>query len=83
MINFTKKDLIDTVLVIVLLYTIYNLTTPQGTELTECRTYQPLINLTKTCAASNPTGNWTLICVSPQEAIMRQQQTNASKWLNK
>lgn len=81
MTNFTKKDGINIVLLLILAYIAYQLTTPQGQELTECRSFAPLINLTKTCAANNPQGNWSLICVSQQEAAMRSQQGNITKWI--
>jgi hypothetical protein len=73
MINITKKDIIDVSLLLILGYVAYTMITPQGQELVECKTYAPLINMTKTCAANNPEGNWTLICVSQEEAATRQQ----------
>lgn len=81
--NFTKKDAINIVLIIILAYTAFTLTQPQGQELTECRVFAPLINYTKTCAADNPQGNWTLLCVSQQEYAMRTQQQNITRWTTK
>jgi hypothetical protein len=80
--NLIKKDYINALLILILAYVAYGLVTPQGQELTECRTFQPLINYTKTCAANNPGGNWTLICVSLQEAAIRSYKTNFTWGLN-
>jgi hypothetical protein len=76
----TIKTATNILLILILAYTAYWMTQPQGQELIECRTYQPLINLTKTCAANSPTGNWTLICVSQEEAAIRNMKVNTSRW---
>lgn len=79
--NITKKDIINVLLLLILAYVAYGLVNPQGSELIECRTFAPLINLTKTCAADSPTGNWTLICVSQEEAATRNMKVNVSRWI--